>query len=317
MSPAVASEMIVDEASGTRATILSGLGFNCLSFCPGGDEANEVLWSLPGFALGNERPSRSGIPLLFPYPGRLRGKQLDYRGEHYVLDGDDGLGNAIHGYALGRPWKIIEQTNSRITGQFSTSIDDPAWSGRWQGALDLVVSYEVFDATLECRLTVHNRNLQPLPFGLGLHPWFRVPVAGRGNADDCIVVVPAAKRYEIHEMLPTGRLLDADGAFDLRHGARFDQLKLDDAYTGLGHDAGQVVAGVENRSAAARLEIAFSSHFTHCVVYTPPHRQAICIEPYTCAPNAYELAKRGIDGGLLELQPLVSAEYWMRVTLYD
>jgi aldose 1-epimerase len=25
--------------------------------------------------------------------------------------------------------------------------------------------------------------------------------------------------------------------------------------------------------------------FRHCVVYTPPHRQAVCLEPYSCVPG--------------------------------
>ena len=47
--------------------------------------------------------------------------------------------------------------------------------------------------------------------------------------------------------------------------------------------------------------------FPYVVVYIPPHRKAICIEPYTCVTNAVNLGDRlGPDGpqtGLWHLQP--------------
>jgi aldose 1-epimerase len=37
--------------------------------------------------------------------------------------------------------------------------------------------------------------------------------------------------------------------------------------------------------------------FRELVLFTPPHRQAIAIEPYTCSADAANLAARGIDSG--------------------
>jgi aldose 1-epimerase len=47
----------------------------------------------------------------------------------------------------------------------------------------------------------------------------------------------------------------------------------------------------------------FDTAFRHCVVYTPPHREAICIEPYTATPDALRLETLGIDAGLRRLAP--------------
>ena len=51
------------------------------------------------------------------------------------------------------------------------------------------------------------------------------------------------------------------------------------------------------------MSIQFDECFRECVVYNPPHREAICIEPYTCAPDAFHLMARGIDTGLRVLEP--------------
>ena len=39
------------------------------------------------------------------------------------------------------------------------------------------------------------------------------------------------------------------------------------------------------------------------VAFTPPHRQAVCLEPYTCVSDAAHLQEQGIDAGWLSLPP--------------
>ena len=55
--------------------------------------------------------------------------------------------------------------------------------------------------------------------------------------------------------------------------------------------------------ALAAVELEFSDLFRECVVYTPPHRQAICIEPYSCLPGAFHLVDRQVDTGIRILEP--------------
>ena len=47
------------------------------------------------------------------------------------------------------------------------------------------------------------------------------------------------------------------------------------------------------------LRLFCSSAFREMVVYTPPHRQAFAVEPYTCATDAIHLP----DGGWQTLGP--------------
>ena len=59
-----------------------------------------------------------------------------------------------------------------------------------------------------------------------------------------------------------------------------------------------------NDPAAGRtVTIAFDRTFRECVVYNPPHRRAVCIEPYTCVPDPFRLAASGVDAGLRVLEP--------------
>ncbi len=52
-----------------------------------------------------------------------------------------------------------------------------------------------------------------------------------------------------------------------------------------------------------RLLLTFDDQFRECVVFNPPHREAVCIEPYTCVPDAFTLDERGIATGLRTMAP--------------
>ena len=39
------------------------------------------------------------------------------------------------------------------------------------------------------------------------------------------------------------------------------------------------------------------------MVWNPPHREAIAIEPYTCVVTAFDVEERGYDSGLRVLDP--------------
>ena len=55
-----------------------------------------------------------------------------------------------------------------------------------------------------------------------------------------------------------------------------------------------------------------SPNVTHAVIYTP--KQAVCIEPQTCAPDAFNLAAQGIAGAGMAVvdarHPLSATTTW-------
>ncbi len=127
--PTMSAHMVTlhDAQSAATAQILVSQGFNCFAFqVPDPSGPLDVIWSEPGFAAGDRRPSGSGIPLLFPFPGRIAGTTFHWQGQSYELTAGDGRGNAIHGFVHERPWRIVQQQEARVVGQFQASVDDPA-----------------------------------------------------------------------------------------------------------------------------------------------------------------------------------------------
>jgi aldose 1-epimerase len=104
-------------------------------------------------------------------------------------------------------------------------------------------------------------------------------------------------------MLPTGVRLDVPEASKLRAGQPFGQLQFDDAFTGLVSDHDLISASIHDQASGCTVTQQFDTKFHECVVYTPPHREAICIEPLTCVPNCFELARLGIESGLKIVPP--------------
>lgn len=292
-----------DERSGSAARVMAGFGFNCFSYRPVVEgRPVDVLWADPDFASGAARPSGSGIPILFPFAGRLSGKVLDYEGRTYALENDDGRGNAIHGFVLTRPWRVVEQSTAHVLGEFQASRDAPDLLDRWPADFRIAVGYRIECDRLDCSMTVTNPGAQSLPFGLGVHPYFRLPLGG-GPAEDCRVSVPVEEYWELADMLPTGRRLAIEASRRLAAGRRFGDCQFDDVFCSFPPRDEAIEATIEDVRSRRRLTIAFDRAFRECVVYTPPHREAICIEPYTCVPDAFRLTGKGIDAGLRHLPP--------------
>ena len=294
---------ISEPASGASADVLVSLGFNCFRFTatpPVGPI--EVLWAHPNFGSGSERPSGSGIPILFPFPGRIRGTTFEWEGRPYEQEPSDAFGNAIHGFVHKRPWRVIGQTANSVTGEFHASQDDASLKERWPADFCITATYSIVRGALKLEYTLENRGQEPLPCGFGVHPYFRLPIGG-GVADHCLVRLPVAAEWELVNMLPTGRRIELANAAEFAKGRPFGELKLDNVFSGLAFNGRWCEASIHDPTSALTMTIRSSDAFREFVVYTPQHRQAICIEPYTCVPGPFELAQRGIDAGLLILQP--------------
>ena len=82
---------------------------------------------------------------------------------------------------------------------------------------------------------------------------------------------------------------------------RFADMHFDDVFTGLTMSDGVIRTTIEDPHSGRTLELIFDAAFRECVIYNPPHREAVCIEPYTCVPDTYELKATGVDAGLRTL----------------
>ena len=90
---------------------------------------------------------------------------------------------------------------------------------------------------------------------------------------------------------------------------------LDDIFTGLTAAGDQVVTSILDPGSGLRVTQSFDENFPHCVVYTPPHREAICIEPYSMVSAAYDLPTGQERCGLRLLPPGKEAVFHVTIQI--
>ena len=313
--------------SGATARILAEVGFNLYQLqVPVGSRLVEVLDATADFEATGQNPNHSGIPLLFPFPNRIRGARYNWGGREYVLEGihQDGRGNAIHGLVVDRPWRVIDRAPDSVVGQFQLSVDAPDRRPLWPADFLIEVRYEMLESALRCDVRVVNPDRAPLPFGFGAHPYFRVPLTAASRRDDCLIQAQAAEEWELVDCLPTGKRLPVSGRKDLREGQELEGLKLDDVLTGLSvkglsvkdlsAKGAQIETVVMDPSAGLEVRQIFDNAFRELVVYTPPHGRSVCLEPYTCTTDAIHLVEQGIDGGWRVLSPGAEFHTWFQIS---
>jgi aldose 1-epimerase len=134
-----------------------------------------------------------------------------------------------------------------------------------------------------------------------------VPLGGP-SADECRVRLAVRQRWRLAEMLVTGEREPLAQAPQFALGMRFGEMQFDDCFTGLVFEGNECRAQIADPGSGRTLTISFDRAFRECVVYNPPHRRALCIEPLTCPPDPFRLSKLGLDVGLRVLAPGESFE---------
>lgn len=313
------SILLEDPVTQSTALISPQVGFNCFNFRARltDDRQIEVIDAADGFAQGGKPPSHSGIPLLFPFPNRIKGGKYSWDGKDYELPeslvGQEGQGNSIHGFCLDRPWRIIEQTESSATGIFRFSTDAPDRLPLWPGDGEIEVKYSLHNACLRADITVRNPGDRPLPWGFGTHAYFKLPLMAGSSADNCTVYAPVDKRWELDACLPNGTIIDPPEDAQLNQAPRFGGLKLDDVYTNVESDDGIVTCRIVDEDASVQVIQRCDDSFREVVAFTPPWTTAVCLEPYTCTTDAINLQQQGIDAGLRVLEPGGEWKGWIEI----
>ncbi len=289
---------IRDESTGSRALIAVERGFNCYQFVAMVDGRSvDVIAAEVGFEQGAGAPSHDGIPILFPFPNRIREGRFTWDGQEYQLPLTGGHPNTLHGFVLDRPWRIVEQGDNFVHGRFQLSVDAPERAELWPSDFVLEVRYSVEGSSLTMDVTVRNPADTPLPWGFGTHAYFKLPLGDKSAVDDCLVQAPAHQAWVLDECLPSGERRDVSEHADLRAGVSLAGRKLDDVLTDLRTDGDMIETLVTDPHAGLRMVQSFPRDFRELVVFTPPWTNAVCMEPYTCVTDAINLQQQGIDAG--------------------
>ncbi len=200
-----------------------------------------------------------------PFCGRLRGGRFRFRGCEVVLPAP------LHGFAWRRPWRVVAHAADRA--RIECDVPAAAWPWSFTTTQDIALD----DAGLSIMLSVRNTGAEPMPCGIGLHPYFPCDAATTLSA-------PVTTRVLLDaDVLPVGREpIAAGGALA---GTRIRGAGLDDGFEGWSGAAliEQPTQGIDVRltATASRLH-----------VYAPAAQDYFCAEPVSHAIDAFNLAER-------------------------
>ena len=269
-------------------SLLPSCGGSLIRFCA--SRAGELVHLFRPAPSSMERKcdilAASCFPLV-PYSGRIREARLHFRGRGYALPPSaTGEANALHGEGWLRPWLVDSFGSDSIT--LSLRGDGQHWPFPYSARQRFTLT----DDRLIGEISVTNEGREPMPAGIGLHPFFvatpqarmtmrseRVWLVDRGNLFDRVAPVPPRWDFSASRQLAGTNLVNGFSGWDGRVTLEWPEWR-------------------------ARLTMIADETLRHLVVYTPADADFFCVEPVSHSVDAFNLAEQGMpDTGTVVLGP--------------
>ena len=229
--PAVelASPPLTDESRPTllSAILLPGSRHEYISTegAPAGHGVVDVIASRPIEEIGERRMGPAGGMIMIPFANRMRGK---FNEEEKVVEvpvagkiaklasrgprgGAGGEATAMHGMMSNSPLSNVTLDANGEGATFKALLEAGDFDGHWFSNTKLDFTATLDQDSFGFTIVATNTGDEPLPMGIGWHPYFALPSGNRGQSK---LHVPAKKRAIVtnyQEMLPTGETPEVAG----------------------------------------------------------------------------------------------------------
>lgn len=155
---------------------------------------------------------------LVPYCNRIRGARFHFRGREIGQQPNmTGDPSPLHGHGWMAPWTLVEQGESHAHLLYHHKADDWPWD--YGASQHFSLDADGLRVSLSCR----NLSDEPMPCGLGFHPYF--PCSALTELDTRVADVWTVDEH----VLPVERI-PADGRYDLRQ-RRICSQTLDNGFS--------------------------------------------------------------------------------------
>ena len=166
------------------------------------------LWSSDGIQYlwqGDPTYWSDRAPNLFPFVGRLTNNSYKYMGKTYPM--------GIHGFAANKDFIIAQQREDCLTLELHS--DDEIKKG-YPFDFSFRITYELKASVVEITYCVKNLGHKIMPFGVGGHPGFNVPLIGGEKFEDYELEFSAACQPDRVGFSPAVFLNGYDEEYPLR-----------------------------------------------------------------------------------------------------
>jgi aldose 1-epimerase len=273
----MSDQHLVTVGSGdVEVEVLPGVGARLHRLRVGGDDLLRTPMDISEHV---RDPFFWGGYVMAPWCGRLAPGPTNVAGRVVDLRPNFPDGSAIHGQVYAASWRQV--------GDSSFSID-AGGSGGWPWHYRVEMAATVAATALSLVLRLTNLDDQPMPGGVGLHPWFPLPVE---------VAIHADKVYASNSDTPPSPQ-PVSGDLDLRH--RQPMAEGVDATWPDPADPPLELFRPEHR---LRASVRSPFPTLHIVAACAAERGAIATEPQTHAPQGLRRLLNREPGALTLIAP--------------
>lgn len=251
-------------------------------------EGLEYLWQ------GDPAYWSDRAPILFPFVGRLTQDTYRYQGKPYSM--------GIHGFAASQEFSCRVHEKDYLLLELT---DNEGTRKQYPFAFSLTVGYRLEDSQVKITYEVKNPGKEILPFGIGGHPGFRVPLEKDEDFTDYCLEFTQPCQPDRVGLTPQAYLSGQDALYPLEKGKILN----------LRHDLfDQDAIVLKNMSREVTLRSRKSGHgvrltfpqMTYLGLWHRPKTQApyLCIEPWTSIPARQDVVEDlGCKSDLIPLPP--------------
>ncbi|MEO8125880.1 MAG: aldose 1-epimerase [Bryobacteraceae bacterium] len=290
---------LADASHKTEVMIVPSVGNNSYEMKVNG---KRVFWSpYNSVAEFKAKPVNLGNPFLAPWANRLEADSFYANGKKYILNPAlnsfryDGNHKPIHGMVMYSPdWKVVNVKASEKGAEVTSRLEfwrHPDWMAQFPFAHNIDMTYRLQDGILEVETVLDNQSTEPMPVGIGYHPYFTLHDAPR---DAWEVHMPVKEHLVLSSVLiPTGETKP----MEFSDPQPLAGTQLDDVFGGLirGSD-GRAEFSVQGLK--EKISVFYGPKFPIAVVYAPKGRDFICFEPMSGPTNVFNMAQAGTYKGL-------------------
>jgi aldose 1-epimerase len=276
-----------------------------------------------------------GGAILLPFANRIRGKlspdgktiTADVAGKTVTLPANWSGNNpgaekhAIHGLMRRSKFEEVKQKSRGGDSSVSAVLHAGNFDGHWLSDTDVRVETTLNSGAFEMTVTATNVGHEPLPMGIGWHPYFVLPSGDRQQVSLQLPSDTRAVMNNYDDSFTTGQRVPIKGTpydFSAPGGRPLGTQYLDDNFSELKYRPdGSTISEIIDPAAKYGLRlVTLSPQIKSIQVYAPLQKNFVALEPQFNLPDPYNKNWAGADTGMVLLQPGQSVSWRVRLELF-
>ena len=263
-------------------------------------DGTEYLWQ------GDPKYWGDRAPILFPFIARLTNDSYTFRGKTYPM--------TIHGFANASEFTVAEQTADTLVLELASSEKTTV-----HYPLDFVlqVIFKLEGNALKTTYRVENKSGDTMPFGIGGHPGFNVPLGENECFEDYCLEFDLKCQPDRVGFTPAVYLSGHDDAYPLEDGRRIplSHSLFDEDAIILKNMAREVT--LKSKVSCRSVTVSYPQ-MPYLGIWHWPHTDApyVCIEPWSSLPSRQDVVEEfTCKSDLVQLEPGKTYDNTWTITL--